>query len=97
MAIGCKRCGRCCEFAEIWLDPTMDIKNAEFAMKRLGAVLLWRDGEGLKIMAGRCPYLAKDGSACLIYETRPEICREKSEDPNQVVPGCRYYDESENI
>lgn len=96
MAIGCKRCGNCCTIGEISVDPSLTLKEIEFVVRRVGGSTFYPDPVGhLKVVLGRCPYLAKDGCTCLIYENRPEICKEYPEEPAKIVPGCRYYDEED--
>lgn len=96
MTKGCKRCGRCCQQAEIMLDPRMDQKHANFVLKRIGALLIWRDEKNdLKALVGRCQYLSEDGKTCMIYAYRPDVCQEHPIDPSRIWAGCRYYDEAD--
>ena len=96
MAIGCKRCGKFCSIGEISVDPNLTLKELEFVVRRVGGTTFYRDPVGhLKVVVGRCPYLAKDGITCLIYENRPEICAEYPVSTSKICPGCRYYDEEE--
>ena len=92
----CHRCGSCCGIAKVRLDPTIPLSEAEYAMRRTGASSLDYDQFGhLIITLGPCPYLSKNRTTCLIYDIRPQLCREFPKDKNSIVPGCHYFDSSE--
>jgi len=95
MSKGCKRCGRCCQYSEVLLDPGIDEKVTNFYMRRMGAFVVYRDNGKLRAMLARCPNLSKDGKTCMIYEYRPDMCKDHPLDPSQIFPGCRYYDEED--
>jgi len=98
MAIGCKRCGRCCCTAGVVLDPRLSPQDAEFTMARIGATTMWRDEDGtLRALVGRCPHLSTDGRTCLVYDYRPQTCREHPTKQDKVLPGCKYYDDSKEV
>ena len=87
--MSCKRCGKCCQKVAICLDES-DI-NREPRLcdrlityrqvdnpKTLGYMIKTRKFYAINMINRVCPFLvrANGQTECLIYETRPQMCRD---------------------
>ena len=85
----CKRCGECCRVIVFGMAYGGADWNEYYYARGCRLV----QGVGL-VVPSICPHLQQhgDGFACDIYDTRPELCRIKPDDPKGLKflkpPGC---------
>jgi Fe-S-cluster containining protein len=86
-AVGCLTCGLCCTYIAVAIDGPRSAKAASEILWHLyhDGVSIYRDGdnEWMVQFESRCRHLLDDNK-CAIYERRPHICREYSEESCEV-------------
>ncbi|HKJ76549.1 MAG TPA: YkgJ family cysteine cluster protein [Gammaproteobacteria bacterium] len=79
----CGRCtGKCCTYVTQPLDTPRSMRDFDLLLWQVGheGVEVYKDSDGWFLMfIGSCAHLQPDGR-CGIYEERPLICREHSND-----------------
>ncbi len=85
--IGCLTCALCCSYIAVEIDAPSTVKSATEILWHLyhHQVSVYRDtdDEWVVQFETRCRHLQPDNK-CGIYETRPHICREYSEESCEV-------------
>jgi Fe-S-cluster containining protein len=85
--VGCLTCGLCCTYIAVAIDGPISAKAASEILWHLyhDGVSIYRDGddEWMVQFESRCRHLLLDNK-CGIYEQRPHICREYSEETCEV-------------
>lgn len=85
--VGCLTCALCCTYVAVEISEPSSIKSATEILWHLyhERVSVYRDAndDWLVQFETRCRHL-KDDNKCAIYETRPHICREYSEESCEV-------------
>lgn len=95
--VGCLTCGLCCTYIAVAIDGPRNAKAASEILWHLyhDGVSIYRDGdnEWMVQFESRCRHLADDNK-CGIYDKRPHICREYSEEScevNSEGTGTTFY------
>ena len=95
--VGCLTCGLCCSYIAVAIDGPVSAKAATEILWHLyhEGVSIYRDGdnEWMVQFESRCRHLLDDNK-CGIYEQRPHICREYSEEScevNSEGTGTTFY------
>ena len=71
----CLRCGDCCSDILIGFDES-DQETANFYQLHLGGILTKKAGQpGIRLLV-HAPCQALNHNQCVIYDTRPKLCRE---------------------
>ena len=71
----CQSCGACCSYSPNWPrftiedDAELDLIPEQFVNERLSGMRC--DGDRCSALSGK----VGEGTACLIYTIRPEVCR----------------------
>jgi Fe-S-cluster containining protein len=85
--VGCLTCGLCCTYIAVAIDGPISAKAATEILWHLyhDGISVYRDGddEWMVQFESRCRHLLPDNK-CAIYEQRPHICREYSEESCEV-------------
>jgi Fe-S-cluster containining protein len=85
--VGCLTCALCCSYIAVEIDGPDSVKAATEILWHLyhHHVSVYRDGDDDWVVQfeTRCRHLLDDNK-CAIYETRPHICREYSEESCEV-------------
>jgi len=85
--VGCLTCALCCSYIAVEIDGPTSVKSATEILWHLyhHQVSVYRDtdDEWVVQFETRCRHLQPDNK-CGIYETRPHICREYSEESCEV-------------
>jgi len=85
--VGCLTCALCCTYVAVEISEPSSVKTATEILWHLyhDQVSVYRDAndDWLVQFETRCRNL-KDDNKCAIYETRPHICREYSEESCEV-------------
>jgi Fe-S-cluster containining protein len=85
--VGCLSCALCCSYIAVEIDGPTSVKAATEILWHLyhHQVSVYRDSEDDWVVQfeTRCRHL-QDDNKCGIYETRPHICREYSEESCEV-------------
>jgi Fe-S-cluster containining protein len=85
--VGCLTCALCCSYIAVEIDAPSSVKSATEILWHLyhHQVSVYRDSDDEWVVQfeTRCRHLQADNK-CGIYETRPHICREYSEDSCEV-------------
>jgi uncharacterized protein len=85
--VGCLTCGLCCTYIAVSIDGPISAKAASEILWHLyhDGISIYRDGddEWMVQFESRCRHLLPD-NMCAIYEQRPHICREYSEESCEV-------------
>jgi Fe-S-cluster containining protein len=85
--IGCLSCALCCSYIAVEIDGPVSVKAATQILWHLyhEHVSVYRDSDDEWVVQfeTRCRHLQSDNK-CAIYETRPHICREYSEESCEV-------------
>lgn len=71
----CQSCGACCSYSSEW--PRFTTETDE-ALDRIPPQFVSADQRGMRCDGGRCSALSGQvgvGTACTIYEVRPDVCR----------------------
>ncbi len=99
--MGCLTCGLCCSYIAVEIDGPSSVKSATEILWHLyhHNVSVYRDNDDDWVVQfeTRCRHLADDNK-CAIYETRPHICREYSEqtcEVNAEDQGITFYSPEE--
>lgn len=75
----CKKCnGLCCRYFALPIDtPTdrEDYENIRWYLAHENVSVFVEDGEWYVNIKNKCRHLSEEDYKCLIYETRPPICR----------------------
>ncbi|MFT3925341.1 MAG: YkgJ family cysteine cluster protein [Myxococcales bacterium] len=95
--VGCLTCALCCSYIAVEIDGPSSVKSATEILWHLyhHQVSVYRDtdDEWVVQFETRCRHLLPDNK-CGIYETRPHICREYSEqscEVNAEDEGTTFY------
>ena len=95
--VGCLTCGLCCKYIAIAIDGPKNAKAATEILWHLyhDGISVYRDGdkEWMVQFESRCRHLLDDNK-CAIYDKRPHICREYSEEScevNSEGEGLTFY------
>jgi Fe-S-cluster containining protein len=96
--VPCLSCGLCCTYVAVAIDAPSTVKGATEILWHLyhENVSIYRDADDdwMVQFESRCKHLAADNK-CAIYEHRPPICREHSEETCEVNAedeGLTFYD-----
>lgn len=85
--VGCLTCALCCSYIAVEIDAPSSVKSATEILWHLyhHQVSVYRDSDDEWVVQfeTRCRHLLEDNK-CGIYETRPHICREYSEESCEV-------------
>lgn len=85
--VGCLTCGLCCTYIAVAIDGPINAKAASEILWHLyhDGISIYRDGddEWMVQFESRCRHLLPDNK-CAIYDQRPHICREYSEESCEV-------------
>jgi Fe-S-cluster containining protein len=85
--VGCLTCGLCCSYIAVSIDGPISSKAASEILWHLyhDGISIYCDGddEWMVQFESRCRHLLDDNK-CGIYERRPHICREYSEESCEV-------------
>ncbi len=85
--VGCLTCALCCSYVAVEISSPSSVKSATEILWHLyhQNVSVYRDAndDWLVQFETRCRHL-QDDNKCAIYETRPHICREYSEQSCEV-------------
>jgi Fe-S-cluster containining protein len=85
--VGCLTCALCCSYIAVEIDAPSSVKSATEILWHLyhHQVSVYRDSDDEWVVQfeTRCRHLLPDNK-CGIYETRPHICREYSEESCEV-------------
>ncbi|MDH3353743.1 MAG: YkgJ family cysteine cluster protein [Chromatiales bacterium] len=79
----CQKCtAKCCSYVSQQIDTPRSIAAFDFLLWQLShkEIQLYKDEDGwFLLINNRCTHIQDDGS-CGIYEVRPQICRDHSND-----------------
>lgn len=99
--VGCLTCGLCCTYIAVGIDGPTNAKSASEILWHLyhEGISIYRDGdnEWMVQFESRCRHL-QDDNKCGIYEQRPHICRDYSEESCEVNAeglGTTFYSPAE--
>jgi Fe-S-cluster containining protein len=99
--VGCLTCGLCCTYLAVGIDGPTNAKSATEILWHLyhEGITIYRDGdnEWMVQFESRCRHLLDDNK-CGIYEQRPHICRDYSEESCEVNAdgvGTTFYSPAE--
>lgn len=99
--VGCLTCGLCCTYIAVGIDGPANAKSASEILWHLyhEGISIYRDGdnEWMVQFESRCRHL-QDDNKCGIYEQRPHICRDYSEESCEVNSdgvGTTFYSPAE--
>lgn len=99
--VGCLTCGLCCTYIAVAIDGPRSAKAATEILWHLyhEGVSVYRDGdnEWMVQFEARCRHLLDD-NRCAIYDQRPHICRDYSEQSCEVNAddvGITFYSPAE--
>jgi Fe-S-cluster containining protein len=85
--VGCLTCGLCCTYIAVAIDGPINAKAASEILWHLyhDGISIYVDGddEWMVQFESRCRHLLDDNK-CAIYDKRPHICREYSEESCEV-------------